>query len=111
MYGDGLQTRSYCYVEDLARGIVALLDSDVNEPVNLGNPVEHTVLYLAQTVSELVRVGLADRPPAAARARSHPASARHHAGHRAARLAADRVGSMTGSPRRSSTSVRSETPP
>ena len=54
IYGDGLQTRSYCYVDDLARGIVALLDSDVNEPVNLGNPVEHTVFFLAQRVLELV---------------------------------------------------------
>lgn len=53
VYGDGLQTRSYCFVEDLARGIVALLDSDVNEPVNIGNPVEHTVLYLAQRIREL----------------------------------------------------------
>jgi len=54
VYGDGLQTRSYCFVEDLARGIVALLDSNVTEPVNLGNPVEHTVLYLAQRIIELV---------------------------------------------------------
>ena len=54
VYGDGLQTRSYCYVEDLARGIVALLDSDVTEPVNLGNPIEHTVAFLAQRVIELV---------------------------------------------------------
>ena len=53
VYGDGLQTRSYCYVEDLARGIVALLDSDVSEPVNLGNPIEHTVLFLAQRIREL----------------------------------------------------------
>ncbi len=57
VYGDGLQTRSYCYVDDLARGIVALLDSDVNEPVNLGNPVEHTVIYLAQMVRDMVGSG------------------------------------------------------
>lgn len=57
VYGDGLQTRSYCYVNDLARGIVALLDSDVNEPVNLGNPVEHTVIYLAQMVRDMVGSG------------------------------------------------------
>lgn len=54
VYGDGLQTRSYCYVEDLARGIVALLDSDVTEPVNVGNPTEHTVHFLAQRVIDLV---------------------------------------------------------
>lgn len=53
VYGDGLQTRSYCFVEDLARGIIALLDSDVSEPVNLGNPVEHTVLFLAQRIRDL----------------------------------------------------------
>ena len=57
VYGDGLQTRSYCYVDDLARGIVALLDSEVNEPVNLGNPVEHTVIYLAQMVRDMVGSG------------------------------------------------------
>ena len=57
VYGDGLQTRSYCYVDDLARGIVSLLDSDVNEPVNLGNPVEHTVIYLAQMVRDMVGSG------------------------------------------------------
>lgn len=54
VYGDGLQTRSYCYVDDLARGIVALLDSDVTEPVNVGNPTEHTVHFLAQRVIDLV---------------------------------------------------------
>lgn len=57
VYGDGLQTRSYCYVDDLSRGIVALLDSEVNEPVNLGNPVEHTVIYLAQMVIDMVGSG------------------------------------------------------
>lgn len=53
VYGDGLQTRSYCYVEDLADGLVKLLDADVSEPVNLGNPVEHTVLFLAQRILEI----------------------------------------------------------
>jgi nucleoside-diphosphate-sugar epimerase len=43
-----LQTRSFCYVEDEIRGFVALLDSDLVGPVNLGNPEEYTVLALAE---------------------------------------------------------------
>jgi len=47
VYGDGSQTRSFCYVDDEVRGILALLDSDHVGPVNIGNPEEHTVLELA----------------------------------------------------------------
>lgn len=54
VFGDGLQTRSYCYVDDLARGVVALLDSNVSEPVNLGNVDEHTVLDIARRILDLV---------------------------------------------------------
>src|SRR5437870_187067 len=50
VYGDGTQTRSFCYVDDEVRGIVALLDSDHVGPVNIGNPNEFTVLELAQKV-------------------------------------------------------------
>jgi dTDP-glucose 4,6-dehydratase len=50
VYGDGLQTRSFCYVDDEIRGILALLDADFSEPVNIGNPNEITVLELAQVV-------------------------------------------------------------
>ncbi|MER6378808.1 UDP-glucuronic acid decarboxylase family protein [Streptomyces sp. NPDC001250] len=53
VYGDGKQTRSFCYVEDLVRGIVAMLDRDEPGPVNLGNPVELTVLELAELVLRL----------------------------------------------------------
>lgn len=53
IYGDGTQTRSYCYVEDMARGVIALLDSEEDLVVNFGNPEEHTVLYLAHRVIEL----------------------------------------------------------
>ena len=53
IYGDGSQTRSFCYVDDQARGLVALLDSDHVGPVNIGNPDEFTVLELAMTVLEL----------------------------------------------------------
>jgi dTDP-glucose 4,6-dehydratase len=50
IYGDGTQTRSFCYVDDLIRGIVAMLDSSEPGPVNLGNPAERTVAELAELV-------------------------------------------------------------
>ena len=53
VYGDGAQTRSFCYVDDEVRGILALLDSDRVGPVNIGNPTEFTVLELAQKVLEV----------------------------------------------------------
>ena len=54
IYGDGKQTRSFCYVDDLIRGFRLLMDSDVNaEPVNLGNPSEFSILELAEIVLEL----------------------------------------------------------
>jgi dTDP-glucose 4,6-dehydratase len=53
MYGDGTQTRSFCYVADQVRGIVALFDSKAEGPVNIGNPVEITMLELADAVREV----------------------------------------------------------
>lgn len=53
IYGAGSQTRSFCYVDDLVAGIVALLDSDVVGPVNLGSPTEHTVRELAELILQL----------------------------------------------------------
>jgi dTDP-glucose 4,6-dehydratase len=53
IYGDGSQTRSFCYIDDLVAGLVKLLWSDVNEPVNLGNPIEFTMLELATLVKEI----------------------------------------------------------
>jgi UDP-glucuronate decarboxylase len=50
LYGDGLQTRSFCYVDDLVRGLVLLARSGEHLPVNIGNPQELTLLELAQTV-------------------------------------------------------------
>jgi dTDP-glucose 4,6-dehydratase len=50
VFGDGSQTRSFCYVDDLVRGLHLLATSDEHLPVNLGNPAEFTVLELAQTV-------------------------------------------------------------
>ncbi len=53
VYGDGSQTRSLCYVEDEIRGLLALLDSSLVGPVNIGNPDERTMLELAQVVLEV----------------------------------------------------------
>lgn len=53
IYGDGSQTRSLCYVDDLVRGLLLLLDSEEHRPVNLGNPHEVTILQLAQLVVKL----------------------------------------------------------
>ena len=53
IYGDGRQTRSFCYVEDEVRGILALLDSGLPGPVNVGNDREFTILELAQLVLEV----------------------------------------------------------
>jgi dTDP-glucose 4,6-dehydratase len=53
MYGDGTQTRAFCYVADEVRGIMALFDSRVYDPVNIGNPIEITMLELADAVREV----------------------------------------------------------
>jgi nucleoside-diphosphate-sugar epimerase len=53
VYGNGSQTRSFCYVDDEIRGILALLDSNERGPINIGNPVEFTMLELAELVLEL----------------------------------------------------------
>jgi dTDP-glucose 4,6-dehydratase len=53
IYGDGLQTRSFCYVADEVRGLLALYDSEEVEPVNIGNPIEFTMLELAEIVREI----------------------------------------------------------
>ena len=53
VYGDGSQTRSFCYVDDLIDGFIHLLNSPVQEPVNLGNPDERSILELAELVIEL----------------------------------------------------------
>jgi dTDP-glucose 4,6-dehydratase len=53
VYGDGTQSRSFCYVDDEVRGFLALLDGDVTGPVNIGNPNEFTMLELATLVLEV----------------------------------------------------------
>jgi dTDP-glucose 4,6-dehydratase len=50
VFGDGAQTRSFCYVDDLIRGIIALAESGYHDPVNIGNPNEFTLLELAKEV-------------------------------------------------------------
>ena len=54
-FGDGKQTRSFCYIEDLVDGILRLIDVAYHDPVNLGNPEEHTVLTLAQRIIALTK--------------------------------------------------------
>jgi dTDP-glucose 4,6-dehydratase len=53
VFGDGSQTRSFCYVDDLVRGLKALAQSGEHLPVNIGNPTEHTLLELAQTIVDV----------------------------------------------------------
>ncbi len=54
IYGDGLQTRSFCFADDLVEGIYRLLLSDEHCPVNIGNPTETTILEFAKTINRLV---------------------------------------------------------
>jgi dTDP-glucose 4,6-dehydratase len=53
VFGDGSQTRSFCYVSDLIRGIIGLAESGYHNPVNIGNPDEFTLLELAETIKDL----------------------------------------------------------
>ena len=54
VFGDGTQTRSFCYVTDLVRGILSLMDAKTNEPVNIGNPHEVTIEEIARTIIRLI---------------------------------------------------------
>ena len=54
VYGDGSQTRSFCYVSDLVEGFIRLMNSNQTGPINLGNPGEYTILELAQTIQKMV---------------------------------------------------------
>jgi len=53
IFGDGSQTRSFCYVSDLVEGLYRLIISDFNEPVNIGNPIEMTIKEMAETVIKI----------------------------------------------------------
>ena len=99
VFGEGSQTRSFCYVQDLIRGLVALNEAtDVHDPVNIGNPNEMTLLEMAELVVELTELALRGRLRAAPRGRPAGASAGHHARQAAARLGA-RGGPARGSHR------------
>ena len=70
VYGDGLQSRSFCYVDDLTRGIMLLMKKDVFSPVNLGNPQELSIVQLADLIisltgssSQIVFAGLPEDDP------------------------------------------------
>jgi dTDP-glucose 4,6-dehydratase len=54
VFGDGTQTRSFCFITDLVRGILGLMEAKTNEPVNLGNPHEVTIEEIARTIVRLV---------------------------------------------------------
>ena len=54
IFGDGTQTRSFCYVSDLVDGVLRLMDSDVHDPVNIGNPHEVTIEEIAQIIIKLL---------------------------------------------------------
>ncbi len=56
LYGDGLQTRSFCYVDDLINGLIKLMNSNTNGPINLGNPNEITILELAKIISKKLKI-------------------------------------------------------
>ncbi|MCM8803837.1 MAG: SDR family oxidoreductase [Candidatus Omnitrophica bacterium] len=53
IYGDGKQTRSFCYIDDLIEGIVKVLEVDYNLPINLGNPEEFTIIELAEKIEKI----------------------------------------------------------
>ena len=55
VFGDGSQTRSFCYVDDEIEGIIRVLFSEIGDPINIGNPGEMTVLQFAETIRELCR--------------------------------------------------------
>ncbi len=89
VFGDGSQTRSFTYITDLVDGIIKLMLSSENDPVNIGNPVEMTIKQIAETIikmtgstSKIVYRPLPTDDPEAA-------PARHHARAHAARLGAE----------------------
>lgn len=54
VYGDGAQTRSFCYVSNLVEGLIKLMNNEYIGPINLGNPDEYTILELAQTIQNMI---------------------------------------------------------
>ena len=66
VFGDGKQTRSFCYVDDLVGGILKLMDSNLNEPVNIGNPHEMTIEGIARAIIEMTGSKSTDHLPGSA---------------------------------------------
>ena len=56
LFGDGKQTRSFCYVDDLINGLIKFMDADISGPINLGNPKEITILELAKIISKKLNI-------------------------------------------------------
>ena len=58
IFGEGQQTRSFCYVDDLIDGLIKLMDSEYNQPVNIGNPEEYKIIELAELVKRKINPNL-----------------------------------------------------
>jgi len=58
IYGDGNQTRSFCYVDDLIKGLILLMESNHTEPINIGNPTEFSIIDLASIIKDLINPNL-----------------------------------------------------
>ena len=58
IYGDGNQSRSFCYVEDLVNGLIKLMESEYNSPINIGNPVEYKIIDLANIIKNEINPNL-----------------------------------------------------
>ena len=78
IFGDGSQTRSFCYVSDLVEGLYRLMLSDERYPVNLGNPVEMTIREFAECVCRLTGAACAVEHHPLAAGRPEEAPSRHH---------------------------------
>ncbi len=110
VYGEGKQTRSFCYVSDLIEGIYRLMMSDEHEPTNIGNPHEITILEFAERIRDLTGTECADHFQAAAAGRSQAALPGHHQGPPHPRLGAKSEISPKASRKLSPISARSSPP-
>ncbi len=93
VFGEGQQTRSFCFVSDLIEGFLRLINCDHHEPVNIGNPGEFTILELAETIIRLTGSRSAIVYDALPAGRPHPAPPGHLPGAEAAGLVARRSSS------------------
>ena len=67
VHGDGMQTRSFCYISDMVTGLITLMDSNINTPINIGNPIEFTIIDLATKIINVTnsssKIIFVERPP------------------------------------------------